>query len=119
MSLLWLNSGFICKDLYYCFRIYLKLYFDYLNDLKEKYKIVLQQAEIAKADDESIKIIKKFKNKILEALKCYYKADIEKCNIIIRNFIKDIGEDSFAVSLLNNSYAFTGASKTEIQFFRC
>ena len=80
---------------------------------------VLQQAEIAKADDESIKIIKKFKNKILEALKCYYKADIEKCNIIIRNFIKDIGEDSFAVSLLNNSYAFTGASKTEIQFFRC
>ena len=80
---------------------------------------MLQQAEIAKADDESIKIIKKFKNKILEALKCYYKADIEKCNIIIRNFIKDIGEDSFAVSLLNNSYAFTGASKTEIQFFRC
>lgn len=117
MSLLWLNSGFICKDLYSPF--VLEKDFDYLNDLKEKYKIVLQQAEIAKADDESIKIIKKFKNKILEALKCYYKADIEKCNIIRRNFIKDIGEDSFAVSLLNNSYAFTGASKTEIQFFRC
>ena len=37
------------------------------------------------ADDESLKILKKFRNKILEALKCYYKVDIEKCNTIIRN----------------------------------
>ena len=44
MSLLWLNSGFICKDLYSPF--VLEKDFDYLNDLKEKYKIVLQQAEI-------------------------------------------------------------------------
>ena len=117
MRLTWMNNGFVCKDLYAPF--VLDKDSDYLDDLKKKYKIVLKQAIDAGADVESLKILEKFKNKILEALKCYYKADIEKCNIIIRNLIKDIGEDPFAVSSLKDSYAFPGASGTEIQFFRC
>lgn len=78
MSLTWMNNGFICKDLYAPFVLEKDL--DYIDDLKKKYKIVLQQAESAEVDDESLKILKKFRNKILEALKCYYKVDIEKCN---------------------------------------
>ena len=112
-----MNNGFICKDLYAPF--VLEKDSDYLDDLKKKYKIVIRQAESAGADDKSLKILKKFKNKVLEALKCYYKADIEKCNTIIRNLIKDVGEDSFATNTLDKSYAFPGGAGTEIQFFRC
>lgn len=102
MNLAWMNNEFICKDLYAPF--VLDKDTDYLDDLKKKYKTVLKQAGDAGADAESLKILKKFKNKILEALKCYYKADIEKCNTIIRSLIKDIGEDPFAVSSLKDSY---------------
>lgn len=104
MRLTWMNNDFICKDLYAPF--VLDKDSDYLDDLKKKYNIVLKQAGDAGADEESLKILQKFKNKIVEALKCYYKADIEKCNAIIRNLIKDIGEDPFAVSSLKDSYAF-------------
>lgn len=116
MGLTWMNNGFICKDLYAPF--VLDKDSDYLDDLKKKYKTVLKQAGDAGADAESLKILKKFKSKILEALKCYYKADIEKCNTIIRNLIKDVGEDSFAVNTLDKSYAFPGGAGTELQLFR-
>ena len=66
-----MNNGFICKDLYAPF--VLDKDSDYLDDLKKKYKTVLKQAGDAGADAESLKILKKFKSKILEALKCYYK----------------------------------------------
>lgn len=116
MSLKWLENKFVCKDLYAPF--VLEKDSEYLGDLKKKYNLVFNQARDAGADVESLKILNKFKCKILEALKCYYRADIEKCNTIIRNLIKDIGEDEFAVSLLNRSYAFPDAPNTEIQFFR-
>lgn len=116
MSLNWLENKFICKDLYAPF--VLKKDSEYFGDLKKKYDLVLNRARNAGADAESLKILNKFKCKILEALKCYYQADIEKCNTIIRNLIKNIGEDAFAVSLLNESHAFPGVPNTEIQFFR-
>ena len=62
MSLTWMNNGFICKDLYAPF--VLEKDSDYLDDLRKKYKIVLQQAGAAGADDESLKILKKFKKNI-------------------------------------------------------
>lgn len=117
MSLTWMKNGFICKDLYAPF--ILEKDFDYFDDLKKKYKLVIQQAEGAGADDDSLKILSEFKSKILKALKCYYKADIEKCNKIIRNLIKDVGKDSFAVNTLDKSYAFPGGIGTELQLFRC
>lgn len=117
MSLTWLTNGFVCKDLYAPF--VLEKDSEYVTDLKNKYKTVINQAKNANADAESLKILNKFKDKILEALKCYYRADIEKSNTIIRNLIKDIGEDTFAVSTLNESSAFAGMPGSELQLFRC
>jgi len=90
-----------------------------MKDLSNRLSILLTRALTAGADKESIAIIKKFKAKIIEALRCYYKADIEKSNIIIKNLIKDIGNDSFAVSELNSSFAFPGTQDKELQLFRC
>lgn len=61
----------------------------------------------------------KFRSKILEALRCYYSADLAKCNTIILNLLKDIGQDSIAVSRLQESCAFPGQMNKELQFFRC
>ncbi len=94
-----------CKDLHAAF--ILEKDFDYFDDLKKKYKLVIQQAENAGVDDDSLNILSEFKNKILKALR-YYKADIEKCNKIIRNLIKNVGENPFAVNVLDKSYAFPG-----------
>lgn len=116
MKLSWLNKGFICRDLYAPFII--ENDNDYLNDLKKKYAIVLRQAVKAGADEESQKIIRKYKNKITESINCYYCADIAKSNTIIYNLLKDIGDDPFAVNTLENSCAFPGVHGQEIQFFR-
>lgn len=117
MSLLWLNNGFICKELYGPFVLGKDI--EYKKDLSKKYSIVLNQAIKAGADEESIRIIKKYKEKIVEAINCYYRADIAKCNIIIKSLIKDVGENPFAVSTLNNSFAFPGPHDKELQLFRC
>lgn len=55
----------------------------------------------------------------MEALDCYYKADIAKCNRIIGELIENIGEDPLAVNTLNKSDAFAGVQGSEIQLFRC
>lgn len=70
MSLTWLTNGFICKDLYAPFVF--EKDSEYVTDLKNKYKTVINQAKNANADAESLKILNKFKDKILEALKCYF-----------------------------------------------
>ena len=117
MALTWLNNGFICKKLYTPF--VLEKDNDYKDDLRRKYALVLKQAKNAGADDESIRIIEKYSRKILESMTCYYKADLEKSNIIIRNLIKNIGKDPFAVTTLANSDAFPGMHSQELQLFRC
>lgn len=117
MSLTWMNNGFISKDLYAPFRVNTDN--EYIKDLSKKYSILLKQANKAGADEESIKTIKKYRKKILESLNCYYSADIEKCNTIVRNLLKDIGDDPLAVSPLNSSKAFHGMKNEELQFFRC
>lgn len=81
----------------------------------QKYNIILKQAIEAGADEESIKIIKNIK-KIRESLKCYYRADMVRSNSIIRNLLKDVGDNHFAVSNLDTSCAFAGDANDEIQF---
>lgn len=117
MNLIWLTNGFICKELYAPF--ILDNDCDYEDDLRKKYNLVLSQAKKAGADEESIRIIRKFRTKILESVKCYCKADIAKSNTIIEKLIQDIGEDPFAVAALRDSYAFPGDRRQELQFFRC
>ena len=117
MKLTWLNTNFVCESMYAPF--ILERDCDYKDALREKYNIVLTQAKKAGADEESVKIITKYKKKILESIRSYYRADIAQSNTIILNLIKDIGEDSFAVSSLRNSHAFPGDKAEELQFFRC
>ena len=101
MRLTWPNSGFITKELYAPFAV--EKDSDYLSDLSKRYNILLEQAQKAEADEESIKIITQYKKKILEALSNYYKADIAQCNTIIESLIKDIGHDPLAVNTVNQS----------------
>lgn len=74
MGLTWLNNGFISKELYAPFVIDKDI--EYRDALRKKYEIVLKQAKAAGADDESIQIINKYKDKVLLSLNCYYKADL-------------------------------------------
>lgn len=117
MGLFWLNHGFICKELYGPF--VLEKDNEYYKNLSQKYSVIKKQAEVANADADSIRIIEKYKSKILEALRAYYKADIAKSNRIIENLIKDVGTNPFAVNTLENSYAFSGPHDKELQLFRC
>lgn len=112
----WLMNEFICRELYAPFIIDTDN--DYLCDLKKKFSVVQRQAEKAGADQESLAIIKKYRRKIIEAIDCYYVADISKSNAIIKNLLIDIGEDPLAVNTLNNSFAFPGVHSNELQFFR-
>lgn len=116
MRLTWPHSDFICKELYTPF--VLERDVDYLPDLRKKYNTILKQAQKASADEDSIKILTKYKNKVIEALTCYYRADTAKCNIVIRNLVRDIGENPVAVSSLANSYVFAGDYNAELQLFR-
>lgn len=113
----WLQNEFIWKELRSPYIINYDT--DYYETLKDKYEILLNQAIKAKADEESIEIIKNYKKKILEALNAYYSADLSESSTIIRNLIEDIGDDPFAVNTLQESAAFGGSGGEEIQFFRC
>ena len=117
MKLSWLLNNFICKELYAPYIIGTDI--EYMNVLTEKYDIVLKQAMNAGADTESIKIIEDYRNKILEAMKAYYRADLSDSSAIVRGLIQDIGDDPFAVNDLFNSDAFLGCKDEELQFFRC
>lgn len=116
MRLTWLNNKFICKALYAPFKIGKDS--DYINDLKNKYDIVMNQAKNSGADDESLRIIADFSTRILKSLELYYKADIAESNNIILELVKDIGNNPFAVNSVINSDAFPGVKSNELQFFR-
>lgn len=116
MRLTWLNNKFICKDLYAPFKIDKDS--DYKKDLKNKYDIVKNRARASGADDESMRIIVAFSDRILKSLELYYKADIAESNNIILELVKDIGNNPFAINSVVNSDAFPGDRTNELQFFR-
>lgn len=89
----------------------------YYDDLCKKYRILLDIAIKSDADEESIKIIKKYTLKIREAIRKYYSGHISTSHTIIKNLLKDIVDNPLAVSDINSSKAFPGISR-EIQFFR-
>ena len=116
MKLTWLTNGFICKELYAPFKIDKDI--NYREDLEKKYNIVMEQAQNANADAESLRIIDVFSTKILKSLDLYYKADIAESNNIIFELVRDIGNNPFAVNSVCNSDAFPGIKSNELQFFR-
>lgn len=115
--LTWVNNNFISKEFYAPFIIEKDI--DYYEDLSQKLKSFYDRAAEVGADEESLGILDKYRKKILEALRSYYRADIAKSNTIILNLIKEIGDDRLAVTTLNDSLAFPGAHDQELQFFRC
>ena len=116
MDISWLDNDVSRKDLIAPF--VLEKDIDYLDDLQLKFASIEEKAIIGNADEDSVFIIQNFSSKIIESLNCYYRADLVGCNTIIENLIKDIGKNPFAVNTLNDSYAFPGDHKEELQFFR-
>lgn len=116
MELTWVQNNFRCKELYMPFVI--KKDVEYYSDLKEKFNLIILCAKKSGADMMSVEILRKYRYKILEALKYYYRADIARCNTIIKNLIKDIGDNSLALSTLDSSDAFPGLHGEELQLFR-
>lgn len=114
--LTWIENNFITKELYAPYVI--ETDSDYYKDLQKKYRIFLERATNAGADEKSIKIIIKYTKKIKEAIRLYYDGNISKTYNIIKNLIKGCGESDFAVNTLLNSDAFPGVREKEIQFFR-
>lgn len=80
MRLTWLNNGFICKDLYSPFKIDKDS--DYREDLSNKYGIVKEQAKKSGADNESVRIIDEFSEKILKSLEHIIKLILQKVTIL-------------------------------------
>lgn len=89
---------------------------EYQKQLKEKYSHFITLLEKAGADEESIRIAKKYTNKICEALRDYYFGRISTCHQKIENLIKGCANNKLAVSTLEDCRAFPGSG--EIQFFR-
>lgn len=89
---------------------------EYQHQLKEKYSHFINLLNEAGADAESIRIAKKYTNKVREALRDYYHGRISTCHQRIENLIKDCANNKLAVSNLHECRAFPG--RGEIQFFR-
>lgn len=114
--LTWVETGFISEDLYTPIRIEKDA--DYRESLEKKLVTLERRALNANADEESIKIIRHYRKRILEVLTLYYRADIVRSYGIIHELIEGLNNHPFAVNNLINCSAFLGIKGSEIQFFR-
>ena len=114
-KLTWVKDSII-KDLYAPYVVGTDE--DYYKDLRTKYKLLYDVAKTAGADEESLKIIKKYSDKVKESIRLYYGGSISKSHNIIRRLVKGCEGDTLAVNTIINSAAFPGTKGTEIQFFR-
>lgn len=114
-KLIWVKE-IIVKELYAPYEV--EKDEDYYKDLRKKYKLLLDTAEKAGADAESLKIIKKYSDKVKESIRLYYDGNISRAHNVIRNLVKGCEENTLAVNTIINSDAFPGVKGTEIQFFR-
>ena len=115
MGLSWLKS-IIDRDFYTPFKVDFDA--DYYDDLRDRYSRLLKKSREVGADDESIKIVEEYSKSVLEALECYYRADVSECNAIIYRLIEKIGDDPFAKTELICTSAFPGEAVNEIQLYR-
>ena len=116
MRLDWLQNGFISKDLYAPFKV--KKDSDYYSDLKKRYNLLKVNAKTANADNESISIIDSYTNRVLKALRHYYKGHISTTHSIIKKIVKETAVNRLALARLYSSDAFPGEKTKELQFFR-
>lgn len=109
------KSDFLEKNLWAPYSV--KKDIDYYDDLCKKYNSLYKDAMTSGADADSLKIIKKYSEKIRKAIRNYYAGKISNSHRILQNLVRDVMDNSLAVSPINDSYAFLRAS-AEIQFFR-
>lgn len=114
-KLTWVKH-FIVKELYAPYVV--EKDEDYYEDLKSKYHMLMHVTKNAGADDESLKIIKRYSEKVKDSLRLYYAGSISKAHNTVKNLVKGCADNELAVSTLENSNAFPGEKDTEIQFFR-
>lgn len=91
---------------------------DYYDDLRKRYTRYIKTLQNASADEKSISIVRKYSDKVCEAIREYYRGNISSCHMKIENLVKNCSDNVLAVSTLENSKAFPGDHGLEIQFFR-
>lgn len=116
MSKLTWVKDFIVKELYAPYVV--EKDEDYYKDLKIKYRLLFDVAKKAEADEESLKIIRQYSDKVKKSIRLYYDGSISKAHNLVKNLVKGCADDSLAVNTIINSEAFPGIKGTEIQFFR-
>ncbi|WP_322290545.1 RES domain-containing protein [Paratractidigestivibacter sp.] len=114
-STLWVNKA-ISKDLYAPFSIYSDS--EYYPELRHKYKAYYDICRDAGADNESLRIVKKYSDKVLEALRTYYKGRVSSAHMMVKNLVKGCVDDPLAVCSINDNKAFPGTAESELQLFR-
>lgn len=114
--LTWVSDA-ISKDLYAPFEV--EKDNDYYPDLKKRLLKLRQDAAIAGADVESLKIIDNYRSRILKALRAYYDGKISSAHAIIKNLIQGCLDSKLAVTnLSSDTLAFPGTIGSELQLFR-
>lgn len=113
---MWLTRGFIDKKLYAPF--FVEKDSDYYDDLRNRYLLFYNKAKSSGADEASLKVIKRYKEKVLECIRDYYHGNITSFHQKIENLVKGVIDNRLAVDTINDSYAFLGKMGSEIQFFR-
>ena len=81
---------------------------EYYADLRKRLSGFVNILKKSAADEESIKIAKKYSDKVCEALRDYYKGSISTCHQKIQNLVKGCCDNKLADSLLTESRAFPG-----------
>lgn len=114
-KLTWVGK-FIVKELYAPYVV--EKDEDYYKDLREKYKLLLNTAKNAGANEESLRIIKKYSDSVKKSLRLYYDGSISKAHNVVKRLVKGCEGNPLAVNTITNSEAFPGVKGTEIQFFR-
>ena len=112
----WIVEAFHCVEFTAPFVIEKDI--NYYSDLSNKYRLLLKRATEAGADEDSLAIIEKYSERVLDSIRRYYRADISGSNAIIENLITELLECPLASSSLYNSSAFTGKPGSELQLFR-
>lgn len=90
---------------------------DYYDDLCNKYNSLIKNLNAVGADEQSLKIVTKYTNKIREAIRKHYAGYLSTSHIIIKNLLRGVLDNRLAVNNINDSKAFPGTGR-EIQFFR-
>jgi len=81
-KLTWVEK-FIAKELYAPYVV--EKDEDYYEDLKGKYRMLIQVAKNAGADEESLKILRRYSKKVIKSVKLYYDASISEAHNTVKN----------------------------------